>query len=101
MQWPPSPHKIRRDSQPGPCARGLGIYHASSQFVDGANLQRVPSWTRLDAGVRYETRIANAPTTLYFNVENVADKAYWSSAQSGILVVADPRTYKLTARVSF
>ncbi len=78
-----------------------GIYYAASQFVDGANLQRVPSWTRLDAGMRYETRIGNAPTTLYFNVENVADKAYWSSAQSGILVVADPRTYKLTARVSF
>lgn len=51
--------------------------------------------------MRYETRIGNALTTLYFNVENVADKAYWSSAQSGILVVADPRTYKLTARVSF
>ena len=37
-----------------------GVYYASSQYLDGANLQEIPSWTRFDAGLRYETRVKNA-----------------------------------------
>jgi iron complex outermembrane receptor protein len=29
------------------------LIYASQQYLDTANTQRIPSWTRFDAGVRY------------------------------------------------
>jgi iron complex outermembrane recepter protein len=78
-----------------------GAYHGGNQYLDGANTQSVPGWTRLDVGARYETRLADTKTTLLFNVENLADKSYWAGAQSGLLTLAEPRTLKLSARFEF
>jgi iron complex outermembrane receptor protein len=73
------------------------VFYAGQQYLDGANTQAVPSWTRIDVGVRYETRLAGARATCRFGIENVADRNYWASAHSGILTIADPRTLKLSA----
>lgn len=77
-----------------------GLFHAGSQFLDAANTQRVPSWTRWDLGASVETRIAGRPAALLLNVENVAGRDYWASAQGSILTLADPRTIKLGLRMS-
>ncbi|MNU11955.1 hypothetical protein D3C72_2602300 [compost metagenome] len=50
--------------------------------------------------MNYTTRLGNLPATLLLTVENVADRNYWASAQSGILTMADPRTVKLGLRLS-
>ncbi|HTQ75269.1 MAG TPA: TonB-dependent siderophore receptor [Burkholderiales bacterium] len=78
-----------------------GIYYADKQYFDAANLQSIPSWTRLDLGARYETAIGGKATTFYLVVENVADRSYWASALGNALTLGDPLTVKATARVSF
>ncbi len=83
-------------------ARGLST---SGQYTDGANLQALPSWTRLDLGASYATRIAERGVTFRARVDNVTDKAYWASAGgypgSGYLVQGAPRTVVLSATVDF
>ncbi|HEX5162531.1 MAG TPA: TonB-dependent siderophore receptor [Steroidobacteraceae bacterium] len=78
-----------------------GLYCSSSQKVDLANLQSIPSWTRLDIGARYETKVGGRGTTFLFAVENVTDRSYWASAIQQALTLGDPLTVKATARVAF
>lgn len=85
---------------PGLAING-GVYHSGRQYLDNANLQAVPSWTRWDLGASYATRIGSQATTFQLNVENVADKRYWASAHSGLLTMADPRVVKLSVRTQF
>jgi iron complex outermembrane receptor protein len=64
------------------------------QYLDAANVQKVPSWNRIDLGARYVAVFDQHPVTFRATVENVADKAYWESAYGGYLVQAEPRTVK-------
>lgn len=75
-----------------------GVFHSGRQFLDNANTQAVPKWTRFDAGARYETRVGGLRTVYLLGIENLADKKYWAGAQSGLLTLAEPRTLKFTAR---
>ncbi|HEY6511625.1 MAG TPA: TonB-dependent receptor, partial [Burkholderiaceae bacterium] len=85
---------------PGLAING-GVFYSGKTFLDGANVQPVPSWTRLDLGASYDVRIANLPTRFLLTVENATGKDYWASSLGGILTMADPLTVKLGARVSF
>jgi iron complex outermembrane recepter protein len=82
------------------------LIHTTKQFADSANTQTVPSWTRLDAGVRYTFKInADTNVTLRARIENLADRDYWASAggypEAGYLTVGTPRTFLLSATVQF
>lgn len=85
---------------PGLTLTGRMIYTAST-YVDAANTLSVPSWTRFDAGARYETKISGKPVTFRLNVENLFDKDYWGTATAGYLFVGSPRTYTLSASIGF
>ncbi|QJR10684.1 Ferric-anguibactin receptor FatA [Usitatibacter rugosus] len=78
-----------------------GVYYSDKQYFDVANVQSIPSWTRVDIGGRYQTRIAGKPTTFYLAVENVGGRDYWASALGSALTLGDPLTVKATARMSF
>ena len=53
------------------------------QYLDAANTQSIPAWTRFDAGVRYTfERKDGKPLALRFNVENLFDANYWSSGNA-------------------
>ncbi|MFC5460975.1 TonB-dependent receptor [Massilia niabensis] len=77
----------------------------SPQYADGANLQRVPSWTRLDLGASWSTRLMNRDVTLRARIDNVTDKNYWASAGGypgfGYLVAGAPRTLVVSGSVDF
>ena len=73
----------------------------TSQYLDAANRQEIPSWTRVDVGARYAFRAGNTPVTLRTTVENVFNKAYWASASSNGLTIGAPRTVLLSATVDF
>jgi iron complex outermembrane receptor protein len=79
--------------------------YTGGQFADSANLQRLPSWTRLDLGASYATRIADRNVTLRARVDNVTDKSYWASAGgfpgAGYLVLGSPRTLVVSGSVDF
>lgn len=84
-------------------ARGLSLtgrlLYTGSQFVDAANTQSIPDWTRLDLGLKYAFR--GAPVTLRATLENVTNEAYWSAARSGSLSRGGPRAGFLSAEISF
>jgi iron complex outermembrane receptor protein len=82
-----------------------GIY-SSSQYLDQSNNKEIDAWTRFDVGARYAFKVEEKNITLRANVENVADKRYWSSAGASDdsepgLTLATPRTYLLSATVDF
>lgn len=82
-----------------------GIY-SSSQYLDQSNVKEIDAWTRLDVGARYAFKVDDKHITLRANVENVADKRYWSSAGASDdsepgLTLSTPRTYLLSATVDF
>lgn len=73
----------------------------SSQYVDTANTQRLPGWTRLDLGARYRFSTGPVPITLRATVENVADRNYWLSAAREGLTVGAPRTLLVSMTADF
>jgi len=75
------------------------VINTSSTYYDAANLLRMPSWTRVDIGARYATKVAGKPLVLRANLENVADKAYWVT--STYVTVGAPRTLMLSAQIDF
>lgn len=82
-----------------------GIY-SSSQYLDQSNVKEIDSWERFDVGARYAFKVEDKNITLRANVENVADKRYWSSAGASDdsepgLTLSTPRTYLLSATVDF
>ncbi len=92
-----------------PGMRGLTLtgrtVYTSSQYADGANKQKLPSWTRLDLGARYTTTIADRAVTFRARVDNITDKSYWASAGgypgAGYLVLGAPRTFVVSGSVDF
>jgi iron complex outermembrane receptor protein len=75
------------------------VINTSSTYYDAANLLRMPSWTRVDIGARYATKVAGKPLVLRANLENVVDKAYWVT--STYVTVGAPRTLMLSAQIDF
>lgn len=92
-----------------PGVRGLAlngrIAHTASQYLDGANLQQVPSWTRTDIGVRYLTSLGERTLTLRARIDNLFDRDYWASAGgasgAGYLVQGTPRSAVVSATLEF
>ena len=90
-----------------PFLRGLTFsgraLYTSLQYLDAANTQSIPSWTRFDAGVRYVfERKGGKPVALRFNVENLFDLNYWASANSELgLAMGAPRTFLLSLAADF
>jgi iron complex outermembrane receptor protein len=92
-----------------PGVRGLALngrmLHTASQYADAANTQKLPSWRRFDAGVRYVTNWGKQAVTLRGQIENLTDRDYWASAGGypglGYLVLGAPRTLTVSATMDF
>ena len=89
---------------PGLTLDGRVVY-TGSRYADDANTLKAPSWTRLDAGLRYITEVAGNLVTLRARVENLTDRDYWASVGgypgAGYLVQGMPRTFLLSASMEF
>ncbi|NYZ24030.1 TonB-dependent receptor [Azospirillum oleiclasticum] len=79
------------------------VIHTGSQYVDNANTQSIPSWTRFDIGARYRIETAGMPITIRANVENLFDRDYWASSSyaPGWLAPGAPRTFLLSTTFEF
>jgi iron complex outermembrane receptor protein len=79
------------------------MLRTGGEYVNAANSLSIPAWTRVDLGARYGFKADDRYITLRANVENVANKAYWSSASTAnnYLTQGEPRTVKLSATVDF
>ena len=81
------------------------VLNTSTQYADAANATQLPSWTRLDLGVRYMTMVGANTLALRARVDNVAGRNYWASTGgypgANYLVLGAPRTLALTATLDF
>lgn len=79
------------------------VIYTGDEYVDTANTQDIPSWTRLDLGGRYETLVEGTPVTFRAAVENVFDESYWSGVAGsyGGLGLGSPRTVTLSVTARF
>ncbi|KOF17169.1 energy transducer TonB [Ensifer adhaerens] len=78
------------------------VIHTDEQYVNTANTQEIPSWTRLDLGARYLTQINQKPVTFRAEVENVFDLDYWSGVASfGTISQGAPLTVKVSMTTDF
>ena len=80
-----------------------GAFHSGSAYVNNANTQQIPAWTRYDLGARLATRIAGKNVVTRLTVNNVTDKDYWASVfrNGGMIYLGSPRTVVLSASVDF
>lgn len=86
---------------PGMTLTGALTYTAD-EYVNQTNTQSVPSWTTVDLGVRYKTKLVGKSTTFRVGVNNVFDRHYWSGVASyGTLSLGAPRTLYASAAVDF
>lgn len=77
---------------------GGGAFYNSEVYGDTANLALVPSWWRFDLMAAYKI---NPKATLQFNLYNVTDKLYYTSAYSNWAVPAAGRLAAVTLRVRY
>lgn len=59
----------------------------------------VPSWSTVDLGVKYKTKVSNTPITLSAMCYNLTGKDYWISS-NGNTMLNNPRSFMLSAEFS-
>ncbi|WP_454731425.1 MULTISPECIES: TonB-dependent siderophore receptor [Cupriavidus] len=88
-----------------PFLRGLtlsaGAKITGDMYVNSANTQKVPSYTTVDLGARYLTKVAGKAVTLRAGVNNVADKRFWTTTYDGFVLPGASRTFLANASVQF
>ncbi|TKW65016.1 MAG: TonB-dependent receptor [Paracoccus denitrificans] len=81
------------------------ITHTSDQVVVNNRPDlKIPSWTQVDLGARYEFETAGLdnPATLRLNVDNVFNESYWKAPfSSGMLHLSEPRTFRASLSYDF
>ena len=80
-----------------------GLVHESARIVLPDNSATIPGWTRVDAALRYETKIKGAQTTWRAGIDNLFDKRAWRESPyefgHAYLYPLAPRTLRLSVQV--
>lgn len=77
---------------------GLGLIHRSDMFTSTSNAVVLPAYTRFDAAVFYEI---NPKLKLQINVENLANKTYFLSANGdNNITPGSPRVYRVSLHMN-
>ncbi len=74
-----------------------GIYHVGKQWANNTNTSRLPSYTTVDAGLRYATRVAGKPVSLRLTVSNLTGRDYWLNSY----YLGAPRSVAFSAQMQF
>ncbi|MBQ0208863.1 TonB-dependent siderophore receptor [Providencia rettgeri] len=59
------------------------VHYSGKRAANDTNTSWIDSYTTLDLGARYSTKIGLVPTTFRLSVNNVTDKRYWASIFPG------------------
>ena len=82
---------------PGLTITARSIY-TGSQYINQANTQEIPSWTRYDVGARYRFNTGSTPVTIRAGITNLFDSKYFESTR---LFTGAQRTFSLSTTFSF
>ena len=74
-----------------------GIYHVGKQWATATNTSRLPSFTTVDLGLRYATKVSGKPVSLRLTVNNVANRDYWLNSY----YLGNPRSVAFSAHMAF
>jgi len=81
------------------------VRHQGSQYTSAANEYKMGSWTRLDLGAAYQTKVSGHNVVLRAGVDNVTDRRYWATvgttAANGSLTPGRGRVFKLSMSADF
>lgn len=80
---------------------GGGVRHVGSAFADGANQQKIPAFTVMDAMLRYELRYLDPSlrgATLALNVTNLANKTFFTCNGVNFCNYGPGRTFLATLK---
>ncbi len=79
------------------------LLHRGSQYTSASNAYKIASWTRIDLGAIYRTKIEGRNVTLRAGIDNIADRKYWASVapQFGQVTQGRGRTAKLSMSIDF
>ena len=92
-----------------PFAKGLtlngNVSYFSKSYQDTQKQYALPSYTLVDVGARYKTKLGKNTLTVSSSVENLFNKNYWQVQRGqydrSFAVVGMPRTYWLKAELDF
>lgn len=59
------------------------VHYTGKRAANDTNTSWIDSYTTLDLGTRYSTKINQVPTTVRLSVNNVTDERYWASIFPG------------------
>lgn len=80
------------------------VSHEGKRAVLPDNSVMLPAWTRLDMGLRLDTKIANTKTTWALGVDNVFNKSYFKESPYQFshvyLFPGAPRTLRLSVQIA-
>ncbi len=89
---------------PGLRVEGTVVHEGRRSVLPDASIE-LPSWTRIDAALRYATTLQGTATQWTLGVENLANRRYWkeSPTQFGhvYLFAGAPRTLRLAVQADF
>ncbi|RBQ27030.1 TonB-dependent receptor [Arcobacter sp. CECT 9188] len=74
-----------------------GAYYNGKQYKDENNKYIVPSYTIIDTGLRYKTKIDKFPTTFNLNISNLTGKDYWEASTT----LGNPRNVAFSMKMEF
>ena len=81
------------------------IQYYGKSFQDTERQYKLPSYTLVDVGARYKTKLGKNTLTVSSSVENLFNKNYWQVQRGqydrSFAVVGMPRTYWLKAELDF
>jgi iron complex outermembrane receptor protein len=82
-----------------------GLSHEGDRAVLPDESVLLPAWTRVDAALRYETRLAGRPATWSLSVDNLTNRRYFQESpyqySHVYLFPAAPRTVRLALQAAF
>lgn len=90
---------------PGLSLNGLLTYEGGKKITSDGSVELPRAW-QLDAGLRYQTRLAGRRAQWQLNVENLSNRSYWREAPTtdwgGVyLFPSTPRTVRASVTVDF
>lgn len=91
-----------RDALPGRLRVGGGAHYMGDRTGDAANSFAMSAYTVADAFATYDTKIDTLPVIYQFNVKNLFNTVYYTSAVNTLNVaIGDARRFSLSATVKF
>ena len=78
-----------------------GLRSISRRPINPQDQGYIPGYTLWDAGVNYGTLIGGRRVTLQMSVDNLSDKRYWNSVQTGTYGIGMSTGVKFSGRVDF